>query len=128
MTRIGKCPGQRGVTCQVGKDVIGDDEGAGQQEPDDAVEDVGDEKGGGYEHEEQDEVRPGVLPKLVHVAALLQPEHKPHKPCTVMAAHQAAGTAPQHISAKATLTAAASQATQLEQHVPMFISVRLTNT
>ena len=70
------------LTCQIGKDIIRNDQGARQQEPDDAVKDVGDKKRRRYEHEQQDEMRPCILPKLVHVAALLQPEYKSHKPCT----------------------------------------------
>ena len=66
---------------QVGEDVVGDDEGAGEQEPDDAVEDVGHKEGGGHENEQQDEVRPRVLPELVQVAPLLQLQHERHKAC-----------------------------------------------
>ena len=68
-------------TGQVGEDIVGDDERAGQQEPDDAVEDVGHEEGGGDEDKEQDEVRPRVLPKLVQVAPLLQLQHERHETC-----------------------------------------------
>ena len=47
-------------TCQVGEDVIGNDERAWQQKPDDAIENIGHKEGRGYEDEEQDEVRPCI--------------------------------------------------------------------
>ena len=68
-------------TCQVGEDVIGNDERAWQQKPDDAIENIGHKEGRGYEDEEQDEVRPCILLELVQVVALLQPQHKAHKAC-----------------------------------------------
>ena len=67
--------------CQVGADVVDDDQRAGQQKPDDAVKDVGHEERGRHKHEKQDEVRPRVLPKLVQIAPLLQPQHERHKAC-----------------------------------------------
>ena len=51
-------------TCQIGADVIDDDQRARQQEPDDAIEDVGDEEGRRHEDEEQDEVDPCILAEL----------------------------------------------------------------
>ena len=70
-----------GRACEVGADVVDDDEGARQQEPDQAVEDVGHEEAGGDEDHQQDHVRPGELAKLPQVVPLLQRQHKVDDAC-----------------------------------------------
>eukprot|EP00191_Tetraselmis_sp_GSL018_P005028 CAMPEP_0177609848 /NCGR_PEP_ID=MMETSP0419_2-20121207/19374_1 /TAXON_ID=582737 /ORGANISM="Tetraselmis sp., Strain GSL018" /LENGTH=453 /DNA_ID=CAMNT_0019104933 /DNA_START=46 /DNA_END=1407 /DNA_ORIENTATION=+ len=67
-------------SCEVCRDVVGEYEGAGQQQPDDALEDVGHEEGGGHEDREEDHVRPGVLPELVEVHPLPQAQDEHDEP------------------------------------------------
>jgi hypothetical protein len=68
-------------TCQVGHDVVDHDQECRQDEPDDALEDVGHEEGGGDDDDEDDHVRPGVLAELVHVHLALERQHKGDKAC-----------------------------------------------
>jgi len=84
----------RAGTRQVGANVVDDDQRAGQQEPDDAVEDVGHEERGRHKYEEQDQVRPRVLPELVQVAALLQAQHERHEACRGRPAPRASSCPP----------------------------------
>ena len=70
-----------GLTKQVCPNVIDDDKGARQQEPDEAVKDVADKEAGGNEHHQQDHVGPSVLPKLIQVHPFLQLQDKCHKAC-----------------------------------------------
>ena len=52
------------------------DERRRQQEPDDPVKDVGHEERARHEDQQQDQVRPRVLPELVQVAPALEPQHE----------------------------------------------------
>jgi hypothetical protein len=70
---------------EVGGDVVDDDEGHGEQEPEDALVHVGHREAGLGEHHEQDHVRPRVLPELVLVQPLLQAQDERDRACTTTA-------------------------------------------
>ena len=57
---------------EVGKDVVCDNHGYGQDEPVEALEDVVDDKVGLADNQEEGHVRPGELGELELVVALLQ--------------------------------------------------------
>ena len=63
-----------GNTAEIGKDVVGDDHGYRQNEPDEAFEDVVDDKVRLADDEEESHVCPGELGELELVVALLQRE------------------------------------------------------
>lgn len=77
------------LTKQISPNVIDDDQRAWQQKPHQPVKDIADKEAGGNEDNQQDHVGPGVLPKLVHVHAFLQPQHKCHKACIGIAVFKA---------------------------------------
>ena len=68
-------------TTDVRPNVVDNDQRAGQEEPHEPVKDVAHKEAGGYEDNQQDHVSPGILPKLVCVAPLLQLEHKCDEAC-----------------------------------------------
>jgi hypothetical protein len=70
-----------GDAADVGEDVIGDDEGDGQEEPDHAFEDVVHDKVGLYHDQVEGHVRPGELGELESVVALLQRADEEHEAC-----------------------------------------------
>jgi len=67
------CP-SKGNTTEVGPDVVCDDHGDRQDEPDEALEDVVDDKMRLSDNEEQGHVGPGELGELELVVALLERE------------------------------------------------------
>lgn len=64
----------KGDAAEVGEDVVCYDHGYGQDEPDEALEDVVDDKVGLADDEEEGHVRPGKLGELELVVTLLQRE------------------------------------------------------
>lgn len=65
------CPTESDAA-QVSEDVVGDDHGHGQEEPNEAFEDVVDNKVGLTNDEEESHVSPGELAELKLVMTLLQ--------------------------------------------------------
>ena len=65
------CPSKRD-TAEVGKDVVGDDHGHGENEPDKSLKDVVDDKVRLSNDEEKGHVRPSKLGELELVVALLE--------------------------------------------------------
>lgn len=70
-----------GDAAEVGEDVVGYDHGQGQDEPDEALEDVVDDEVGLADNEEQGHVGPCELGELELVVALLQREDKEDEAC-----------------------------------------------
>lgn len=68
-----------GDATEVGEDVVGDDEGAGEEEPDDAVEDVFDDEMRLVHDDQKRHVGDAELGKLELIVTLLQREHKRDK-------------------------------------------------
>ncbi len=64
----------KGYAAEVGKDVVCDDHGYGEDEPDEAFEDVVDDKVRLADDEEEGHVGPGELGELELVVTLLQRE------------------------------------------------------
>lgn len=72
-----------GDAAEVCEDVVCYDHGNGQDEPDEALEDVVDDKVGLADNEEEGHVRPGKLGELELVVALLQREDEEDEACEV---------------------------------------------
>jgi hypothetical protein len=70
-----------GNTTEVSKDVVGNDHGDGQDEPDEAFKNVVDDKVRLSDNEEEGHVRPGKLSELEFVVALLQGEDEEDEAC-----------------------------------------------
>jgi hypothetical protein len=70
-----------GDTTEVGKDVVRNDHGDGQNKPDEAFENVVDDEVRLSDNEEQSHVRPGELCELELVMALLEGEDEEDKAC-----------------------------------------------
>ena len=70
-----------GDTADVGEDVVGDDEGDREEEPDHAFEDVVHYEVGLYHNEVESHVCPSKLGELEAVVALLEGRHKEDESC-----------------------------------------------
>ena len=71
----------RNLTCQVSSDVIDNDQGARQQEPDDSVKYIGDEEWGRHEDKQENEMDPCVLSELYQQMPSFKSQHKCDQPC-----------------------------------------------
>ena len=71
----------KGDATDVGENIIGDDQGCWEEEPDHTLEDVVHDEMGLYDYEVEGHVRPGELGELEAVVAFFKGGDKENEPC-----------------------------------------------